>query len=164
MISKIKLTVIFSMFLFTSFSQTSFIEKNINENALFYAHKISKGSMVQENAVGIAGIKPRQSFYYDSLVYYSSEQELVELTNYPDAKVRCYAFDGLLSLGYKNIATVIRKNEKDVEKIQYQSGCIVFSQTVISYMLSSFTSKQRVYISDEDRQYLLDLKSRSTSF
>ena len=160
MYSKIIQTIVFSIAIFSAQGQGVYNDKQINENSLFFANEIAKGSMVQGDAVGIAGMKPQQAFHYDSLVHYSSEQELIELTNHSDAKVRCYAFKGLVNRNSQNIAVVLRKNEKDSAKIQSQSGCIVSSQSAVSYMLYSISPELLSTLSVEDRKYVLNLKDR----
>lgn len=160
MYSKIIQTLVLSLFLLSAAGQGAYNDKQINENSLFFANEIAKGSMVQGNAVGFAGIKPQQAYHYDSLIHYSSEKELIELTNHSDAKVRCYAFKGLVNTNSKNIAVVLRKNEKDSAKIQSQSGCIVSSQSAVSYMLYSISPELLPSLSVEDRKYILELKDR----
>ena len=154
-------TIAFSIILFIcqfSFGQDDFGITTINGKALKYSKLIADGSMVQDNAVGFGGVKPRQAYYFDSLKMNSTEYELVMLTNHPSGTVRCFAFRALVNLNSTEITGVLRLHENDTTIISSQSGCMVMSLSVFNFMLYEITDELLLKISFADRKYILGLR------
>src|SRR5687768_2903466 len=62
-------------------------------------NEIAKDNVLKGSAVGIAGEKPEQWKRYEELKSWTTEADLIALTNDTNAVLRCYAFQALAEKG-----------------------------------------------------------------
>lgn len=133
---KISLTLFLVFVKVYLFSQSGFIAGNISESVMKVADSISMSEMIQEKYIDREAYMPQQYLLYIKLLNICTEDELVELTNHPDPKVRGYAYMGLVESGSGELIRVLLKNETDTALLKYQSGCVIRISTVIDFMIN----------------------------
>lgn len=74
---------------------------------------------------------------YKNLLDIATNQELVELTDYKSARIRCYAFRGLVEREYPKVKEIFYKHKNDVAKVSIRYSDILMPKTVNHYFLES---------------------------
>lgn len=98
-----------------------------------------------QNAVdslsSIDEIRLRGTKRFDDLLKVASNQDLVFLTKNKNAKIRCYAFNGLIINKYPELKNVFIEHLKDSSVIQTIYECTGERTTVMNFMLNYFHPK-----------------------
>ena len=68
----------------------------------------------------------------------AADSELVELTNHPNAAVRCHAFWALSNRQFNGLLPIIVKHINDTESVEILNGCEPFDQYVGDFMISKY--------------------------
>ena len=135
------------------FGQLQFDKMKISRQTLQTVSKIEKVNEVMDKAVGNAGIRPEQYDNFTELQKRATKDELVELTNYPNSVVRCYAIWALYYDSSANLFPIIIRHLNDTTSIKTQFGCIGSREKVGDFFINVVTP-----------QYIdLDLKKLSDS-
>jgi hypothetical protein len=105
--------------------------------------KIEKENILMGSAFGYAGIRPKQYKNFIKLQRVATNSELQELTNHPNAVVRCYSFWALTYDTSINLLPIIIKHIPDEENVSTMFGCIVSGEKVGDFFIS-LTALQHV--------------------
>lgn len=120
-------------------AQDSFDISKIKRKTIKIVNKIEAINEVMGGAVGYSGTTPEQHYNFEKLQKVSSIQELIQLTNHPNAAVRCYSYWGLcLDEKLKNSDTIfqiLKRHLNDKEEIQTQFGCLGGNEFVSDFFL-----------------------------
>lgn len=100
---------------------------------------IAKENRVESSHIGEAGSPSEQYARYEVLKKIATVGQLIELTDYDNSAVRCYAFQALASKKSDKIFNILLKHLKDTSQIETQSGCIGMSQLVGDYFIDVVT-------------------------
>lgn len=121
-------------------AQDSFDISKIKRKTIKIVNRIEAINEVMGGAVGYSGTTPEQYYNFEKLQKVSSTQELIQLTNHPNAAVRCYSYWGLcLDEKLKNSDTVfqiLKRHLNDKEEIQTQFGCLGGSEFVSDFFVN----------------------------
>jgi hypothetical protein len=101
--------------------------------------EIANDNILMSAAVGIAGIKPVQYERFEFLYKTATEDELLELMDYPNGVVRGYTVWALAKIKSDRLEEVIKNHISDTTTITSQSGCMLFSYPVIDFMIEVVT-------------------------
>lgn len=98
-----------------------------------------------DEAVGAAGIMPEQYTDFTKLREIATPKELIALTSHSNAAVRCYAFWALV-LDEKlktsvDLFKIVKDHIDDNEFVESQSGCIISSESVADFFISTVEQK-----------------------
>lgn len=103
---------------------TSFREQAISDSTMAVVAKIEEIDMLMGSAVYRSGVRPKQYDNFEELQKIATTPELIELTNYPNGVVRCYAFTALTHRPAINIFPIVVAHIDDNEMVTTQFGCI----------------------------------------
>ena len=118
-----------------------FDEMLVSEEVLLIVKHIEKINQLMGSAVYEGGIKPVQFENFQHLITTANEEELLDLTNYPNAAVRCYAFWALAChrSSFLTLA-ILEKYLKDTDWVSTQFGCLSITETVASFTHEAVTN------------------------
>ncbi len=133
-------TIITLTFTISSFGQNyQFDKATITSKTKQIVSKIEKENMVMSDAVGNAGIRPKQFDNFTELQRSATKKELLELTNHPNGVVRCYSFWALTYDTTINLLPILIKHISDDENVSTMFGCIVSSEKVGDFFINLAT-------------------------
>lgn len=69
----------------------------------------------------------------------ATDDELLDLTDYIDPVVRCYAFIALVERGHPDVFPVLMRHVEDTDTLSAQKGCIGFPTTVRHVLFNAVT-------------------------
>lgn len=72
---------------------------------------------------------------FKRLLDIATNQELIELTDYEFARIRCYAFRGLVEKKYPKVKEIFYKHKNDIAKINVSYYDVLMPNTVNRYFL-----------------------------
>ena len=101
--------------------------------------EIANENILMSAAVGIAGIKTLQYERFEFLYTTATEDELLELMEYPNGVVKGYTFWALAKMRSDSLESIIENHIDDTDTILSQSGCLMFSYPVIDFMIEVVT-------------------------
>lgn len=116
-------------------------EEKISRPVKRIVYKIAKINELMSSAVYYEGIRPKQYDNFISLKEKASREELTELTNYPNAVVRCYSFWALAYDQNADLFTIVVKHINDNESVRTQVGCIGSSERAGDFFVSVVTPR-----------------------
>lgn len=123
-----------------SFGQRfQFDKTKISSQTKTIVEKIEKKNMLMGSAVGYGGTRPEQFDNFTDLKNVATDDELQELTNYPNGVVRCYSF---WALSYKtsfNLLPIVIRHIPDDESVSTMFGCIVSDENVGDFFINLVT-------------------------
>lgn len=109
---------------------------------IFIKHDITKivndmadGKVLTSKSVGISGKRSEQWDRYIELEENATDQQLIDLTDYNNPVVRCYAFQALANRENINLMPILVKHLRDNETLETCYGCIVSSTIVCDFFL-----------------------------
>ncbi|TRW24328.1 hypothetical protein FMM05_10885 [Flavobacterium zepuense] len=103
-----------------SFSQGTYYRSKISKETLKVVREIKKFPFLSLHT--IENEAPVTSYsYFKDLYNTATPQELIELTNHPDSKVRCYAFSCLAIASRDSIFSIIKSHLNDDEIVRTQA-------------------------------------------
>ncbi|TPG42131.1 hypothetical protein [Flavobacterium pectinovorum] len=102
--------------------------------------KIETVNVLMGSAVGAAGRTPKQFENFEELKKNASLEELIMLTNHPNAVVRCYSFWALLRLKNIDLFSIVKNHLGDDSMVQTQFGCIGSSEKVGDFYIQLVTT------------------------
>lgn len=127
---------------------------------------IAKDNVLKSSGVGVAGTRTEQWERYESLSQNATTKELLELTDYSNAVVRCYAFDALVKRNNVDHNRILLNHLYDTAIIQTFVGCIENSEMVGDYFIDIATppffiaGDNKVYVDSQD-VYTLSLGQKN---
>jgi hypothetical protein len=113
--------------------------------------KIEKINELMDRAVSVSGSRPEQFDNFSELQKNASKDELIALTNHPNAVVRCYAFWSLTYDPTSNLLPIVINHINDTTIVDTQFGCIGSRERAGDFMINVVTPKY------------IDLKSKKLS-
>ena len=116
-----------------------FDKTKISSQTKLIVTKIEKENMLMGSAVGNGGVRPKQFDNFTELQRASTKSELLELTNHPNAVVRCYSFWALTYDTSINLLPIIIKHIPDNENVRTMFGCIVSGENVGDFFINLVT-------------------------
>lgn len=131
------------------------------------AQGIAKDNELKSEGVGEAGIRTEQWGRYESLSQNATTEELIVLTDYSNAVVRCYAFQALLNRQNVDHFNVLLHHLYDTAMVQTFQGCIKSSEMAGDYFIDVSTppffirGENKVYIDNKD-VYTLSWRQKHT--
>ena len=120
-------------------SQSHFDKTKISRQTEQVVDKIVKVNELMGEAVGYAGVRPKQFDNFAELQKKASKNELIELTTHPNGVVRCYSFWGLTYNTSINLLPFVLKHISDDENVSTQFGCIGSSEKVGDFFIDLVT-------------------------
>lgn len=133
-------TIIILTFSLNCFGQHfQFDKTKISSQTKIIVAKIEKENTLMGNAVGNAGIRPKQFDNFTELQTKATKIELQELTNYPNGVVRCYSFWALTYDTSFNLLPIIIKHIPDEENVSTTFGCVESSEKVGDFFIKLVT-------------------------
>jgi hypothetical protein len=126
---------------FASFAGSSFDASKISKETASIVNRIAENNAVKASAVGYAGVRPEQFDNFAMLEETASISELIELTNHPNAAVRCYSFWALTHIDSVDLFPIIIAHISDTAMVERESGCEMFSERVGDFYISLVTPK-----------------------
>lgn len=126
--------------------KSSLISKSTND----IVKKIEVINELMSSAVYYEGVKPRQWDNFIDLQKTANKNELIELTNYPNGVVRCYAFWALSYDQSIDLFPILLKNINDYEIVKTQFGCLGGRVMVADFLIEIVTPN---YIDLESKKF-----------
>jgi len=111
----------------------------MSKSTLAIVKDIEKVNMLMGNAVGYAGVKPAQYDNFMELRKKATTPELIELTDHPNATVRCYAFWALTYDSTINLFPIVLDHIGDSATVETQFGCTIMGERVGDFFISMVT-------------------------
>ena len=100
------------------------------------AKEIARDNVLKSSGVGEAGMRTDQWERFETLTREASDTELTALMKYPNAVVRCYAFQGMILRGNTGVYQVLLRLLHDTASVETFQGCIVSSTVAGDYCLN----------------------------
>lgn len=164
------LAIIFTTTIIFSCTQGGRKEKMIEQNiALTHLFRtsglikivsgIEKGNTVESSHIGETNVPSRQWEKYEQLKRTASADQLIQLTDYKNPAVRCYAFQALAAKGSDKIFDILLNHLNDTSKVERRSGCIGWIEFSGDYFIDVVTTKQideDVYKLNRSERKILD--------
>lgn len=94
--------------------------------------QIAKINEVQEEHVGFAGTESENYINFKQLKEIATTEELVQLTDYKNATVACYASWALADKSYPDLKTIFQKFISQDKQVETFSGCIKSQDNISS--------------------------------
>jgi len=126
---------------FTLNAQTKYNQDLILKSTDKIVKEIEKINQLMGSAVYESGIRPHQYDNFDKLKEIASKEELLELTNYPNGVVRCYAFWALSYDKSVDLFPILIAHIGDYEVVNTQFGCIGSQEMVGDFFISVATPR-----------------------
>lgn len=101
--------------------------------------KIEKVNQLMGDAVGEAGVQPKQFDNFIELERKASKNELIALTDHSNGVVRCYAFWALSHDSTIDLFPIVLKHVNDKELVSTQFGCIGSAEKVGDFIINVVT-------------------------
>lgn len=114
-------------------------DDDIRQEIIDTVKEIANENMLMSAAVGIAGIKTLQYERFEFLYTTATEDELLELMEYPNGVVKGYTFWALAKKRSDSLEWILENHIYDTDTILSQSGCLMFSYPVIDFMIEVVT-------------------------
>jgi hypothetical protein len=109
--------------------------KSIRPEIKQLVRQIAGYNSLDENAVGIAGVRTEQWERYEKLKKEATLFELKTLVDNKNAVVRCYAFMALTDKTKTNIFPVVIEHLADTATVLHLQGCLGITETVADFFL-----------------------------
>ncbi len=103
------------------------------------AEGIAKDNVLKSEGVGIAGQRTEQWDRFEKLKNKATADELILLTDYKNAVVKCYAFHALTLRKNIDIFPILLRHINDTATVETFSGCIMSSESVGDFFLNLVT-------------------------
>jgi hypothetical protein len=132
-------TIIILTLTLNCFGQFHFDKTKITRRTAQIVSKIEKVNEIMGSAVYYAGIRPAQYDNFTELQNSATEDELVELTNYPNGVVRCYAFWALTYKPNAYLLPIVIAHIVDTSSVNTQFGCIGSREKVGDFFINLVT-------------------------
>lgn len=129
--------VLIFLFPVTNFGQEmkfNYQPEKIRKDIQKLVKKIEKYDRIDSEAIGYSGERTNQYNRFEKLTEKAFLEELIELTNHPNAAVRGYSFWSLAKLHYNNLEEIFVKHANDEEFVFMMDGCIPEELPVIEFM------------------------------
>lgn len=100
---------------------------------------IAEENVLKSKGVGEGGTRTEQWERFEKLQNEATAQELIELTDHPNAVVKCYAFQALATRKQAVVFPVLVKHLTDTATVHTFQGCIKSSEYTGDYFLDQVT-------------------------
>lgn len=100
---------------------------------------IAEENVLKSEAVGFAGARTEQWERFEKLQNEATAEELVELTDHPNAVVKCYAFQALATRKQASVFPILIKHLTDTATVHTFQGCLKDSDYAGDYFLYRVT-------------------------
>jgi hypothetical protein len=100
---------------------------------------IAEENVLKSKGVGIAGTRTEQWERFEKLQNEATAEELVELTDHPNAVVKCYAFQALVTRKQADVFSVLVEHLTDMATVNTFQGCLKGSEYTGDYFLDAVT-------------------------
>ena len=120
-------------------AQSGYDPSKITRSTKNIVSKIAAVNELMGSAVYYEGRRPKQFDYFVELEKTASKQELLALTDYPNAVVRCYACWALTHDSTVDLFPVIIRHLNDDSLVFTQFGCIGSSQAAGDFFIELVT-------------------------
>lgn len=131
------------IFLFVSLiscgQQKTFDPEKISNETNKIVLRIAEINEVMGGAVGYGGERPEQYDNFTSLRETASQQELEELTNHPNAVVRCYSFWALSYHSEADLFSIAVDHINDTTQVETLFGCLGGYEMVGDFFINIIT-------------------------
>jgi hypothetical protein len=135
-------------------------EEDVSPRIIKIANEIAIENVLSGEAIGIAGIKPKQYKRYEKLKNNATDKELLSLSKHRNGVVKCYAFWALVERNSDFMFEALLENFDDTTTIATQFGCIVTGDKVgdiyYNHVVPPYYEDQECKISESQLQFIND--------
>ena len=136
---RVYIAILVTHLMLNVFGQDAYAKSNVRGEIRKIANRIAKGKQLDTKHVYFSARTTKQYLRFEKLYQSATNEELVELTNHPNAYVRVYSFWGLAKRKYDKLESIILKHKNDKALINTQEGCIGSAQHSVGVMLTIVT-------------------------
>lgn len=122
-------------------AQSNLKTKALSGETKRIVNKIAKVNVVMNEAIGYAGSRPKQYDNFEALQQNATIDELIQLTDYDNSTVRCYAFWALSYHHDMDLFPIVVKHIQDTMEVMTLFGCIGGAEKVGDFFINIVTPK-----------------------
>lgn len=137
----------------------SFRKVDLRPEVIEIADSIANENILTSDAVGYSGMRPKQWDRFEKLKNIALTAELVQLTEYNNSVVRCYAFQALAGRKDVDIIPILINHLHDTASLETFRGCIKSSEMVGDYFIDVVTPQYidlNLYKLNDKQRQLID--------
>src|SRR6478609_581760 len=133
------------------------LDPSLSDELVGIVSALEDGEQVESARLGVAGEPSRQWERYERLKELATVDQLIRLTDYDNAIVRCYAFQALAAKNAVRVFEVLLRHVDDSESVAVQSGCVRMTELTGDYFINVVTRSADpggYHLSTEERERL----------
>jgi len=115
------------------------LDRSLSDELVSIISALEDGGQVESARLGAAGEPSRQWERYEHLKELATVDQLIGLTDYDNAIVRCYAFQALAAKNAVRVFEVLLRHVDDSESVSVQRGCIGMTELTGDYFINVVT-------------------------
>lgn len=115
------------------------LDPSLSDELLDIISQLEGVDRVESATLGVAGTPSSQWERYERLEEIATVDQLIRLTDYDNATVRCYAFQALAAKNAVRVFEVLLRHVDDSESVSVQRGCIGMTELTGDYFINVVT-------------------------